>query len=153
MDNKIIYKSEEYFDIDEENGDIKYSVSVLINGDKIDLTEIERFTLKNFDEPIKSIYFGNGVMCEASYQLREIIYNFEFENYSTLVHSAKKIYTTHLDELNRAKKTFETSSMFTEESLQAYIDRKVVEINNDYKMFIYKLDMAIREYEEANANL
>lgn len=144
------YKDSEYFDIDPTTGDVQYSVSVYINGDQIDLSEIERYTLVNFDTPITSIDFRNGVVCEASYQLRETIYSFENEKVSPLVYSAKQNYL-------RKKKTlqdFSTSSQ--EHNLEEYpkiFEELREDMNRAYEDFIYKLDMTIKEYEEVNATV
>lgn len=74
-----------------------YSNVISINGDEMDLTETERFELVGFDDPITSITFDNGIICDMSYQTRVLTYN--LEEIDETVHAYKATYESYVNKL------------------------------------------------------
>lgn len=74
-----------------------YSNIISINGEEMDLTETERFELVGFDDPITSITFDNGIICDMSYQIRELTYN--LEEIDETVHAYKATYENYKNKL------------------------------------------------------
>ena len=74
-----------------------YSNVISINGDEMDLTETGKFELVGFDDPITSISFDNGIICDMSYQIRELTYN--LEETDETVHAYKATYESYKNKL------------------------------------------------------
>lgn len=79
-----------------------YHNTVTINGDTIDLTEIEKYQFRNFNDKVDSIYFDNGVICEMSFQTRTQTY--DIENSDRRVNAAKLLYESEVRSLQALRK-------------------------------------------------
>lgn len=111
-ENRIIYTRD------------KYSNRVSINGDEIDLTETERYSIVNFNEPVTSLIFDNGIICYLSYQIRNIDYNLETSD--NTVSSYKATYENYVSKLQAL--------------------RMLASLEEDYKLQIQDVPIDSKEY-------
>jgi len=80
----------------------EYNTKITINKDTIDLSEINKYTLKDLrNEKITKIEFDNAIICEACYQIRELTYDIESTNKT--VNGKKKAYEEIVERYNAFK--------------------------------------------------
>lgn len=101
-----------------------YSNKVYINGDEIDLTETERYSIVNFAQKISSLKFDNGIICDMSYQIRKIDYNLESSN--DTVASYKAEYESYVKKLDAL--------------------RILASLKEDYELSVKDYDLDSKEY-------
>lgn len=94
-----------------------FSNKIYINGEEMDLSETGRYSIVNFEDPITSIKFDNGIICDMSYQIREITYNFETNDETVASYKAR--YTAFVNRLNalRALESLEQDFIISVEGL------------------------------------
>lgn len=116
-----------------------YNTKITINQDTIDLSEINKYTLKDLrDEKITKIEFDNAVICEACYQIRELTYDIESTNKT--IDGKKKAYEEIIERYNAFKALI---------SLEQDYQAKIAKITNPDQLITAERDYLkqLKSYE------
>lgn len=144
-DNKIFYNQD------------TYSYKVYINGEEVDLTEKGKLVLKDWSEPITSLYFDNGIICEASYQIRTTTYNIESSNEAVDADKAVYNYREQMYQKNLESSPYREEYLSAKENdtlddfLQSYFkieEQSLKDVNQAYDTFIKQLEIALFQQKQ-----
>lgn len=110
----------------------EYNTKITINKDTIDLSEINKYTLKDLrNEKITKIEFDNAIICEACYQIRELTYDIESTNKT--VNGKKKAYEEIVERYNAFKSLISLEQDYQAKKAKITNPDQLAKMEQDYQ--------------------